>query len=57
MGHVMHADILRKILILLIAGLFIGGLSACDEGPVEEAAEEVDEAAEEAGEAAEEATE
>ncbi|MGF1476646.1 MAG: hypothetical protein ACFB6S_13885 [Geminicoccaceae bacterium] len=53
----MHADILRKILILLIAGLFIGGLSACDEGPVEEAAEEVDEAAEEAGEAAEEATE
>ncbi len=52
----MIVDAMRKLLVILAVGLFMGGLAACDsEGPAEQAGEAVDNAVDEAGEAAEEA--
>ena len=51
-------DVLRRILLSAAVAVPLGMLlSACEEGPGEEAGEAIDETAEEAGEAAEEAGE
>ncbi len=58
----LHATDLRTVLIAALLGLGTVGLSACDEGPIEEAGEEIDAAAsdnpvEEAGDEIEDAAE
>lgn len=50
-------SIFKKLCLVLIAGLFMFGLSGCPEqdGPAERTGEKIDEAGEKAGEAMEEA--
>lgn len=49
-------DMMKKLMMVLMAGLFAGALVACEEqGPAEEVGEAVDDAAEETGEAVEDA--
>ncbi|KXS37278.1 MAG: hypothetical protein AWU55_2522 [Halomonadaceae bacterium T82-2] len=51
----MHASKLRKAGLVLLMALTLGGLAACDDdGPAEEAGENVDQAAENAGDSVEE---
>ncbi|HSE84007.1 MAG TPA: hypothetical protein VLB01_05620 [Thermodesulfobacteriota bacterium] len=49
----------KKLMVILIAGVFMIGLGGCPkgEGPAERTGEEIDEATEEAGEEAEDAIE
>lgn len=51
--------IFKKLMLVLIAGVFMIGLGGCpeEEGPAERAGEEIDEAMEETGEEMEEAGE
>ena len=46
----------RRLLSLVVLMPLAGVLAGCDDGPAEEAGEEMDDAAEEAGDAAEDAT-
>ena len=51
----MTTEIAKKLAIALFMALMAGGLVACDDqGPAEEAGENIDESAEEAGESMEE---
>lgn len=51
----MNASIARKLGIAMMMALMLGGVAACEEeGPAEQAGENVDEAMEEAGESVEE---
>lgn len=53
----MQHTLSRKVALALLAGLLTLGLAACEEqGPAEEAGEEIDQAVEEAGDSIEEAT-
>ena len=54
----MQHTLSRKAALALLAGLLTLGLAACEEeqGPAEEAGEEIDQAVEEAGDSIEEAT-
>lgn len=54
----MQRTLSRRVALALLAGLLSLGLAACEDeqGPAEEAGEEVDEAVEEAGDEVEEAT-
>ncbi|SHF76469.1 hypothetical protein SAMN02745148_03481 [Modicisalibacter ilicicola DSM 19980] len=51
----MQNSMLRKVGLALLMVLLMGGVAACDDqGPAEEAGENIDEAAEEAGDSVEE---
>ena len=51
----MTTELAKKLAIALFMALIAGGLAACDDqGPAEEAGENIDESAEEAGESMEE---
>ncbi|MFD2191890.1 hypothetical protein [Pistricoccus aurantiacus] len=51
----MNASLLRKLGIALLMALMLGGVAACDnEGPAEQAGENVDEAVDDAGDSMEE---
>ena len=54
----MQHTLSRKVALALLAGLLTLGLAACEEeqGPAEEAGEEIDQAVEEVGDSIEEAT-
>ena len=52
----MTIEAMQRGFAMLVVGLFVGALGACDDqGPAEQAGEAIDNTAEEAGEAAEEA--
>jgi hypothetical protein len=53
---IMNMELMRKGLTVAIFGAFLGVLTACDDGPAEEAGEAIDNAAEETGDAVEDAT-
>ena len=54
----MKLSMMRKLVMTLLVALMLGGVVACDDqGPAEEAGENIDEAAENAGDSMEEAGE
>ncbi|MBZ9558249.1 hypothetical protein KGQ96_09240 [Halomonas coralii] len=51
----MTSDMLRKLGLALMMALMLGGVAACDnDGPAEEAGENIDQAAEDVGDSVEE---
>ena len=51
----MSTPLMKKLAVALLMAMMMGGLAACDnQGPAEEAGENIDESAEEAGESMEE---